>query len=100
MSCLFSSIFAPFIFLISFGLIFWLGFLVLTLFADFILFNFELDASIVIIIETLFIGGLFALWGFCYDYPLWFFLAGIYVASQWLRWKDIERLIKEDRTLT
>ncbi|QKG56433.1 hypothetical protein GKZ68_07180 [Hymenobacter sp. BRD128] len=98
MSCLFSSLFAPLLFLLSFGLLFWLGFLVLTLLADFILFNLALESSLVIILETLLIGGLFVFWGFYYDYPLWFFLVGIYVASQWLRWKTILHLLEQDKT--
>lgn len=97
-SCLFSSLFTPLLFLLSFGLFFWLGFLILTLFADFILFNLALEQSLVIVLETLLIGGLFVFWGFHYAYPLWFFLGGIYVPSQWLRWKAILRLLEPAKT--
>jgi hypothetical protein len=92
---IFGALLGPLVFLLSFGLIFWTGFILLTFLLDVVLFSLKLKPFLVIILEAVVIGGMLLYWAISNDYPLWLGLAGIYLPLQWLRLRDITRLISD-----
>ncbi|WP_092668963.1 hypothetical protein [Hymenobacter arizonensis] len=94
---IFGGLFAPLLFALSFGLLFWVGFLILTLVLDIALFSLRLKPALVIILEALVVCGVLLYWGIRYEYPLWLALAGINLPLQGVRLRDIKRVISVEK---